>query len=261
MRNKLLFFFMFPLWIMGQTALANVVALPMDTAKQQAEWLQEEENTTIENGEKSQSADNAEGGYVPTISYTDIPREYEIADVTVTGANNYDKSVIIGYSGLSKGQKIKVPGDQISQAIKKFWKQGLFSDVEISASKIDGQKIWLNIALKTRERISDIVLRGVKDKDKEDMLSAMELKKGGQLTPNLIARTKAAIKRHLAGEGYRNADVNIWVKNDPSAQGSVIVNIGVDRKEKVRVNHIYITGNSQMEEKKIKRAMKKTVLL
>ena len=168
MRNKLLFFFMFPLWIMGQTALANVVALPMDTAKQQAEWLQEEENTTIENGEKSQSADNAEGGYVPTISYTDIPREYEIADVTVTGANNYDKSVIIGYSGLSKGQKIKVPGDQISQAIKKFWKQGLFSDVEISASKIDGQKIWLNIALKTRERISDIVLRGVKDKDKED---------------------------------------------------------------------------------------------
>ncbi|MBR6658578.1 MAG: BamA/TamA family outer membrane protein [Paludibacteraceae bacterium] len=258
MRNKLLFFFMFPLWIMGQTALANVVALPMDTAKQQAGWLQEEENTTIENGEKSQSADNAEGGYVPTISYTDIPREYEIADVTVTGANNYDKSVIIGYSGLSKGQKIKVPGDQISQAIKKFWKQGLFSDVEISASKIDGQKIWLNIALKTRERISDIVLRGVKDKDKEDMLSAMELKKGGQLTPNLIARTKAAIKRHLAGEGYRNADVNIWVKNDPSAQGSVIVNIGVDRKEKVRVNHIYITGNSQMEEKKIKRAMKKT---
>ena len=75
MRNKLLFFFMFPLWIMGQTALANVVALPMDTAKQQAEWLQEEENTTIENGEKSQSADNAEGGYVPTISYTDIPRD------------------------------------------------------------------------------------------------------------------------------------------------------------------------------------------
>lgn len=259
MRNRILIFFVITLSLVVQAIFANVVPLPMDTTKVDAQWKTEGDTLTssLQNDKSSEFVKDEEG-YVPTISYTDIPREYEIADITVTGANNFDKSVIIGYSGLSKGQRIKVPGDQISKAIRKFWKQGLFSDVKISATKIEGDKIWLNIALKARERISDIVIRGIKEKDKEDMLSAMELKKGGQATPNLIARTKAAIKRQMAGDGYRNAEVNIWMKDDPKVAGSVVVNIDVDKKEKVKVNRIYISGISQMEEKKIKRAMKKT---
>ncbi len=259
MRNRILIFFVITLSLVVQAVSANVVPLPMDTTKVDAQWKTEGDTLTssLQNDKSSEFVKDEEG-YVPTISYTDIPREYEIADITVTGANNFDKSVIIGYSGLSKGQRIKVPGDQISKAIRKFWKQGLFSDVKISATKIEGDKIWLNIALKARERISDIVIRGIKEKDKEDMLSAMELKKGGQATPNLIARTKAAIKRQMAGDGYRNAEVNIWMKDDPKVAGSVVVNIDVDKKEKVKVNRIYISGISQMEEKKIKRAMKKT---
>ncbi len=259
MRNRILIFFVITLSLVVQAVFANVVPLPMDTTKVDAQWKTEGDTLTssLQNDKSSEFVKDEEG-YVPTISYTDIPREYEIADITVTGANNFDKSVIIGYSGLSKGQRIKVPGDQISKAIRKFWKQGLFSDVKISATKIEGDKIWLNIALKARERISDIVIRGIKEKDKEDMLSAMELKKGGQATPNLIARTKAAIKRQMAGDGYRNAEVNIWMKDDPKVAGSVVVNIDVDKKEKVKVNRIYISGISQMEEKKIKRAMKKT---
>lgn len=259
MRNRILIFFVITLSLVVQAVFANVVPLPMDTTKVAAQWKTEGDTLTSSlQNDKSGEFVKDEEGYVPTISYTDIPREYEIADITVTGANNFDKSVIIGYSGLSKGQRIKVPGDQISKAIRKFWKQGLFSDVKISATKIEGDKIWLNIALKARERISDIVIRGIKEKDKEDMLSAMELKKGGQATPNLIARTKAAIKRQMAGDGYRNAEVNIWMKDDPKVAGSVVVNIDVDKKEKVKVNRIYISGISQMEEKKIKRAMKKT---
>lgn len=259
MRNRILIFFVITLSLVVQAVFANVVPLPMDTTKVDAQWKTEGDTLTssLQNDKSSEFVKDEEG-YVPTISYTDIPREYEIADITATGANNFDKSVIIGYSGLSKGQRIKVPGDQISKAIRKFWKQGLFSDVKISATKIEGDKIWLNIALKARERISDIVIRGIKEKDKEDMLSAMELKKGGQATPNLIARTKAAIKRQMAGDGYRNAEVNIWMKDDPKVAGSVVVNIDVDKKEKVKVNRIYISGISQMEEKKIKRAMKKT---
>lgn len=259
MRNRILIFFVITLSLVVQAVFADVVPLPMDTTKVDAQWKTEGDTLTssLQNDKSSEFVKDEEG-YVPTISYTDIPREYEIADITVTGANNFDKSVIIGYSGLSKGQRIKVPGDQISKAIRKFWKQGLFSDVKISATKIEGDKIWLNIALKARERISDIVIRGIKEKDKEDMLSAMELKKGGQATPNLMARTKAAIKRQMAGDGYRNAEVNIWMKDDPKVAGSVVVNIDVDKKEKVKVNRIYISGISQMEEKKIKRAMKKT---
>ncbi len=201
---------------------------------------------------------NSPATYTPNIVYTDTPKEYEIADITVSGTCKFDKSVVISYSGLSVGQKVKVPGDQISKAIKKFWKQGLFSDVKITATKTDGKKIWLNIDLKSRDRISDITFEGFKDKEREDISKAIPIKKGGQITPNLIVRTKAAIKRHFMGEGYRNAEVNVLVKDDASHPGSVAVTISANKGKKVKVHKIYISGNNEMDPRKIKRAMKKT---
>ena len=94
---------------------------------------------------------------VPSIEYTMQPKIYEIADITVTGADSYEDFVLIGFSGLAVGDKIEVPGDQITKSLKRFWKQGLFSDVKFKATKIDGDKIWIEIALKQRPRISNFV--------------------------------------------------------------------------------------------------------
>lgn len=196
--------------------------------------------------------------YVPNINYSDTPKEYEIADIKVSGNCSFDKSVIISYSGLSVGQKIKIPGDQISKSIKKFWKQGLFSDVKIYADKTDGKKVWLTINLKTRDRISDIHITGSKDKDKEDFIKNLPIKKGGQITPNLIVRTQSAIKKHYMGEGYRNANVNVLLKDDEGHPGHVNVYIDIDKGKKVKVHKIYISGNKEMIPRKIKHAMKKT---
>ncbi len=196
--------------------------------------------------------------YVPNILYTETPKEYEIADITVSGNCNYDKSVIVGYSGLKKGEKIKVPGDAISKAVKRFWKQGLFSDVKISATKTDGKRIWLDIALKTQHRISDIEMTGVKDKDREELLKQLPIRKGGQLTPNLIVRTKNTLKKHFVGEGYRNANIELTSKEDTRNPQNVKVNIHIEKGKKVKVHKIYISGLKEMEEKKVKRAMKKT---
>ncbi|MEE3485478.1 MAG: POTRA domain-containing protein [Bacteroidales bacterium] len=202
--------------------------------------------------------DNNAKTYVPNIEYTDTPKEYEIADITVSGNCKFDKSVIISYSGLSKGQKIKVPGEQISKAIKKFWKQGLFSDVKILATKTDGEKIWLNIDLKSRARISDIIIDGIKDREKEDIISSLPIKKGGQLTPNLIVRTKATIKKHYVGEGYQNAEISLVAQDDNKHPGNVNVVINIDKGKKVKVHKIFISGNNEMKTSRIKRAMKKT---
>lgn len=195
---------------------------------------------------------------VPNINYSDVAKEYEIADIKITGNCTFDKSVIISYSGLSVGQKIKLPGDQISKAVKKFWKQGLFSDVKIFADKTDGQKVWLSIHLKARNRISEINITGTKDKEKEDFLKSLPIKKGGQITPNLIVRTQNSIKRHYYGEGYRNANVNVFLKDDESQPGYAKVNIDIDKGKKVKVHKIFISGNKEMLPRKIKRGMKKT---
>lgn len=196
--------------------------------------------------------------YIPSFNYSDTPQEYKIADISVSGDCNYDKSVIISYSGLSKGQTIKLPGDAVSKAVKRFWKQGLFSDVKISATKTDGKNIWLDINLKSRDRVSDIQMTGVKDKDKEDLLKEIPIKKGSHLTPNLIVRTKSALKKHYVGEGYRNAEITLVAKEDPQRPQSVSVQIHVEKGKKVKVHKIYMTGLNEMQERKVKRAMKKT---
>ncbi len=194
----------------------------------------------------------------PQISYSMTAKEYVIEDIEVTGAGSYDKNVLIGYSKLRVGDKIKIPGEQITKAVKRFWKQGLFSDAKIYAKKISGDKVWLKIELEQRERISEINITGVKEKKKEDIQGAIELKKNGIVTPNLVARTKEAIKKHLSGDGYRNAEVEINTRADQNKKGFVIVNIDIDRRDKVKVHRIYMSGLEQMKESKVKRGMKKT---
>ena len=93
---------------------------------------------------------------LPIIEYSTANPKYEIAAITVSGAANYEDFVLIGFSGLSVGDQINVPGDAITNAVKRFWKQGLFADVKILATKIKDGKVWLNIALKERPRVSDI---------------------------------------------------------------------------------------------------------
>ncbi len=193
----------------------------------------------------------------PKVDYSS-PRKYEIAGITVTGAESYDDYVVIGFSGLSVGEIIKIPGDEITDAVKRFWKQGLFSDVSISLTKTSGNKAWLNIDLTEQPRISDIRIQGIKKSDKDDISGKIGITKGGQLTPNIIDRAEKIIKKHFDEKGYKNATVRIVQHPDLSKKNHAIVDIYIDKKSKVKVHKIYITGDSLLDEKKIKKAMKKT---
>src|SRR5659263_79082 len=111
---------------------------------------------------------------LPEIFYA-TPREYKIADIAVTGMENYEDYVLIGLSNLSVGQVIKVPGDEITEALKRYWKHGLFSDVKILATKIQGSQIWLEIQLKPRPQISAVKYSGIKKSDKDDLEKSIGL--------------------------------------------------------------------------------------
>ena len=195
---------------------------------------------------------------VPPIEYTLQRRTYEIAGITVSGADNYEDFVLIGFSGLAVGDRIEVPGEQITKSIRRFWKQGLFSDVKILATKIEGNRIWLDINLKQRPRISELTYNGLKKSEREDVEVKVGLSKGNQLTPNAIDRTKTIIRKYLEEKGFHNAVIDVLQEDDPAHAGYVKVTVNIDKKAKTKVNAIYITGNEALSHDKINRVMKKT---
>ena len=147
--------------------------------------------------------------YNPKVVYSAIPQKYEIAGIEVTGAPNYEDYVLIGYSGLEVGQVIEIPGNAITDAVKKFWRQGLFSDVVVKLTKTYGDKAWIEIQLKQQPRISQINYHGLKKSEREDLEMRLGLVKGNQITPNIVDRATSIIKKHFEEKGFKNAEVNI----------------------------------------------------
>lgn len=203
-------------------------------------------------------ADSTKTAAKPNIEYGFRHRTYEIADIKVTGADSYEDYVLIGFSGLAVGDKIEVPGDQITKSVRRFWKQGLFSEVKIVATKMTDTKVWLEIQLKQRPRISELDFRGMKKSEREDLEVKVGLAKGNQMTPNLADRAKKLIEKYYAEKGFHNAKVTILQREDPDRYGYVRVLVNVDKQVKTKVAHIYISGNKALSHNKINRAMKKT---
>ena len=188
----------------------------------------------------------------PEIDYSRTPRQYYIGRITIDGVKNYDERLLIGLSGLTEGQKIEIPSEEITKAVKRYWRNGLFSNVAISVDSLVGDSCYLHIQLTQRPRISEINYNGVKKNEKDDLKEKMGLVKDNQLTPNMIDRAKILAQRYFTEKGYKNAEINIVQRDDAGAPDKIIVDVNVERKDKVKINHIYITGNESLSTKKIK---------
>ena len=188
----------------------------------------------------------------PDITYSGNPHTYKLAGLAVSGIDGYEDYVLTGISGLSIGQELEVPGTAITDAVKRYWKHGLFSDVSISADSIVGDNIYLRINLLPRPRVSTINYNGLKKSERDDMEKKLGLLKGGQITPNMISRAKILAKKYFDDKGYKNAEINILQRDDVANKNQVILDIDVDKKEKLKVRNIIIEGNEQLPIKKIK---------
>ena len=188
----------------------------------------------------------------PDITYSGNPHTYKLAGLAVSGIDGYEDYVLTGISGLSIGQELEVPGTAITDAVKRYWKHGHFSDVSISADSIVGDKIYLRINLLPRPRVSTINYNGLKKSERDDMEKKLGLLKGGQITPNMISRAKILAKKYFDDKGYKNAEINILQRDDVANKNQVILDINVDKKEKLKVRNIIIEGNEQLPMKKIK---------
>lgn len=188
----------------------------------------------------------------PEVSYATV-KPYKIAGLHTSGVDGYEDHMLTGISGLSVGQEIGVPGNEITEAVKRYWKHGLFSDVKIAADSIVGDSVYLHIYLKTRPRVSAINYYGLKKKgEREDMENKLGLLKGSQVTPNMLSRAKILAQRYFEDKGFKNAEVTIIQRDDVTEKDHVILDINIDKKEKTSVKHINISGNENLSNKKIK---------
>ena len=188
----------------------------------------------------------------PDISYAGTPRQLEIGGLAVKGVEGYEDYVLTGLSGLSVGQMISVPGTEITEAVKRYWKHGLFSQVAITADSIVGQKVYLCIHLATRPRVSNINYNGLKKSERDDMEAKLGIMRGAQITPNMIDRAKILAKKYFDDKGYKNAEIDIIQRDDVTGKNQVILDVNIDKKAKMKVRKIIFEGNDQFSDRKIK---------
>jgi outer membrane protein insertion porin family len=186
------------------------------------------------------------------------PTKYLIKEITVTGIKFLDPPVLISVSGLAVGDSITVPGDDITKPIRKLWDQGLFSDVRISATKIEGNDIYLNIFLQERARISSINFKGVKKGDTEDIKDLLKLRVGGQITESILENSVRIIKKHFREKGFLNTNVDVIQKNDTVVANGIKLTFEITKNKKVKIREIKFEGNKAYQESRLRRTLKKT---
>lgn len=196
-------------------------------------------------------------GTSPEIDYAS-PREFEIADITVTGADFLDKNALISISGLKVGDRVKIPSDDITRAIKKLWNHGIIGDASIILDRIEGDLVYLKIELAERPRLSRMRFEGVTKTHEGELKDKVKLILGKILTDADIKNIELNVKGYFIDKGFLNTEVKIYQEADSISVNGVSLRIVVDRKSKVRINDITFFGNEEIHDAKLKSKMKNT---
>ena len=186
------------------------------------------------------------------------PKKYILGGITVTGTNQFSEQSVISYSQLKNGQEIKIPGDKLTSAIKKLHKSDKFSDVEVFATKIDGNVIYLEIAIKELPQLNKITFLGVSKSKIKKFKEETELSKGKMLTENLITSSKNYIKQYYVDKGYLKASVIITTKVNAENANQKDVIVRIDKGSLVKIKEIVTQGNENFSNKDVRKALKDT---
>ena len=171
------------------------------------------------------------------------PKEYFISGITISGTKYLDKNTLISISGLNLGEKITIPGEDISLAIKKLWKQGLFADISIEIEKIEDEKIFLNILLKEHLKLSKFNFEGeIKKHDITELKEQLKLMRGKVLTDNLINNSIYKIEIYFKDKGFNNIIVSHKITEDKETLNASSLTFTIDKGERVKIKEIIIHG-------------------
>ena len=186
------------------------------------------------------------------------PQEYEIGGIVVEGAKFVDGSMLSMIAGLRVGDKVKVPGDDFSTAVKKIWDQGMFEDVAINATDFVGNKVFLQIVIKERPRVSKFSFKGIKKSEADEIRNKINLSRGDIATDHLLTKTRRIIEDYYYDKGYLNVNIDIEQTADTARESYIDMRINIDKGPKVRIGQINVYGNENMSDGQILAAMKET---
>ncbi len=184
------------------------------------------------------------------------PKTYEIGGITYEGAENFDTRVVQLVAGLQVGDRIKVPGDKVSAAIENLWKQGMFEDVQIRVSRIQGSIIFLKIILKERPRMEKFAFTGVRKGEADKLREEIKIANGEVVTENMLRTSVNKIKGYYIDKGYTRVEVNPTMEKDTN--GRVTITFNVNRGKVVKIDSLIFEGNEQMKATKLQSKMEKT---
>lgn len=204
-------------------------------------------------------AGGSDADKVPVVSYSQ-PRSKVIAGLQVVGNKSYDETVVRNVSGLKVGQRIEIPGEETTQAVKNYLRNGLFTDVSLVADKMEGDSVWISIHITERPRLSRMDINGTTKSEAKDLREGklLALQEGTHITPNLIDRAKIEIKRFYDEKGFSDAGVEATTIEDVNRPGYVVLIFNVEKNAKIRIANINFFGNHNVSDFKLRQAMKKT---
>lgn len=188
-------------------------------------------------------------------------KKYVLGDITVSGSTHFSPQTIVTYSGLRKGQEVFIPGEEISNAIKKLWKSNLFNDINIYLVKTEGSTAYIEIRLFDLPELNDIKINGVKKSKKKEIIEENNLVAGVKVTENLVTTTKNYLTNKYQKEGFLNTKVyvNTIERNDTiGGRPQIDMVVNIDKGKKVKAKEINFIGNNVIKGKKLRKAMKNT---
>jgi len=184
--------------------------------------------------------------------------KYILADVDVTGKITFNKQTVVTFAGLEKGQTITVPGEEITNAIKKLGKLGLFSDIDFYVDRVAGDSIWLQLNINELPKLSEVKFQGVKKNKTEGLVKDTGLTKGKVVNENLVTTTKNYLENKYRKDGFFNTKVTINTVADTSATNQVKMVVNIDKGKKIKIKEIVFEGNEKFSDYKLRKTMKNT---
>ncbi len=186
------------------------------------------------------------------------PQKYEIGGVVVEGAKYVDASMLSMIAGLRTGETVSIPGDEISSGIRKIWEQGMFEDVAINVTDFVGNKVFLQIVIKEKPRVSKFSFKGIKKNEADEIRNKINLSRGDIATEHLLTKTTRIIEDYYYNKGYLNVDIDIQQEADTTRESYINMLINIDKGPKVKIGKINVIGNENLADGQILASMKET---
>jgi outer membrane protein insertion porin family len=188
-----------------------------------------------------------------------VPKEYIIADVKITGIKHLDTSIVYSIANLQPGDKFIYPGTDIfAKSIAALWRQKFFSGAQVYVTRIEDNKVWLEVGLVERPRLGNFKFVGIKKSDEEEILGKVNLAKQTIITENTRREIVEKITKFYTEKAFQNVTVRIEEKPDTSFVNSNAMIIYVDKGEKVHIDNIRFYGNNSIDGLRLKKQMKGT---